>query len=259
MIELYIDPRGEIAIENMEDLLEQYPKYAERAVASALKSEGYRLKEMMKSAIQKGGPDGYKWPNLARVVDILTTAKRSRVRVKNYKWGSSTQLEGKKGRLIKQWKKDSGGKYTQWDKVKKIEKGKKRRVKIWLWQQRGEGYDSRPPAFRAMQKLAGGIRYKYDDSLSMVSVGFVNKYGPVGSNFAQIIRMQASGYETTVSRPLQRMAWALGVRTGRLGSKFKVPARPLIDPIFNQEKGKMADRIENKIMENIARYIAEGK
>lgn len=259
MLEIYIDPRGEAAIENLEKLLERFPKYAERAVASALKSEGYNLKELMKSAIQRGGPEGSKWPDRQRVVDILTTAKRSRVRVKNYKWGYSTQLEGKKGRLIKQWKKGNSGKYTQWDMVKKIEKGKKRRVKIWLWQQRGEGYDSRPPAFRAMQKLAGGIRYRYDDDLSMMSVGFINKYGPVGSNFAQIIRMQAAGYETTVSRHLQRMAWALGVRTGRLGSRFKVPARPLIEPIFNQEKDRMADRIETTFCAAIIRYIAEGK
>ena len=259
MIELYIDSHGEIAIENMGDLLEQYPRYAERAVASALKSEGYNLKEMMQSAIRRGGPDGNKWPERQRVVDILTTAKNSRARVKNFKWGWSTQLEGKKGRLVKQWKKDSRGKYTQWDKVKKIEKGKKRKIKIWLRQQREEGYDSRSLEFRAMQRLEGGIRYRYDDDLSMMTVGFVNKEGPVGAGFARIIKMQASGFETVVSRSLQRMAWALGVRTGRVGSRFRVPARPLIEPIFNHEKSKMVDRIETKFFANIARYIAEGK
>lgn len=231
MIELYIDPRGEIAIENMEELLEQYPRYAERAVASALKSEGYNLKEKMKSAIQRGGPDGQKWQDRQRVVDILTRARNSSARIKNFRWEWSDRIAGRK----------------------------RKRIKKWLWQQRENGYDSRPLEFRAMQRLAGGIRYKYDDNLSMMTVGFINRSGLVGSNFARIIRMQASGYETVVSRAMQKMAWALGLRTGRVGSRFKIPARPLVGPIFNQEKDKMTDRIETTFYAAIIRYIAEGR
>ena len=37
MLEIYLDKRGEAAIENIEDLLKAFPRYADRAVASALR------------------------------------------------------------------------------------------------------------------------------------------------------------------------------------------------------------------------------
>ncbi len=56
--------QGEIGLEDYQNLLALFPGYAARAVASALRSEGYRLQQVIKRSIQTGGPEGSKWPEL---------------------------------------------------------------------------------------------------------------------------------------------------------------------------------------------------
>ena len=64
--EIYINREGEIGLQNLADLMRAYPNYAQRAVASALKSEGYRLKGILQDTIEHGGPENEPWPKLHR-------------------------------------------------------------------------------------------------------------------------------------------------------------------------------------------------
>ena len=62
--EIYFDKRGELAIENIDELVERYPKWADRAINSALASEGFRLKGLIQQAIDSGGPENASWKKL---------------------------------------------------------------------------------------------------------------------------------------------------------------------------------------------------
>ena len=78
--EILIDNRGEAMIENFDDLAAAFPKMAQRAVDSALSSEGYRLKAILQRAIENGGPDGHKWEQLSPYYTRLTKGGQSKWR-----------------------------------------------------------------------------------------------------------------------------------------------------------------------------------
>ena len=53
---------GEYGIENLEQIFEDFPRYAKRALLSALSAEGYRLKKPAERHVDKTGqaqPFGY--------------------------------------------------------------------------------------------------------------------------------------------------------------------------------------------------------
>lgn len=85
---------GEYGIENLEQIFEDFPRYAKRALLSALSAEGYRLKQVMASAIRSGGPGGEKWPQLNPHTGILGKAKRGTV--KNFRLSRKKGQQGKR-------------------------------------------------------------------------------------------------------------------------------------------------------------------
>ena len=136
MLEIHFDRRGEVALENMADLMAAFPRYAHRAINSALASEGFRLKNIVQETIRAGGPGG-SWPELNPHTGILGLAKRRDL--KNYKMG---------------WRGP---------------KGKKRRVKLYWSAAGGKRSTRRNP----LLKLRGAVRYFVDKKTQTMNIGFI--------------------------------------------------------------------------------------
>lgn len=135
MLEIYFDKRGEVAVENLADLLEQWGPTAGRAVNSALSSEGFRLRDVLQRAMQSGGPAGKSWAKLSPHTPVLKQGSR---------------------RWLKNWK-----------MVWRGQKGNKRKGReYWEW----KGL----PIAEPFARLKGGLRYKLNTEESLLSVGFVN-------------------------------------------------------------------------------------
>lgn len=215
MLEIYLDQRGEIAIENMEALLKALPKEAERAKASALKSEGWRLSGLVKEAIRRGGPDGKKWDKLNPHTGVLSRAKKGSV--KNYKM------------------------------VWKGQKGSKKRGR----QYKGSILSTRT---RPLGKLAGAVRYKYDKDMDMVSIGFIQNAG-VSESMLKLAGLHAKGSKTKITARSRIMLFALGFPVKKSTTTLETPARPVIEPIFQQEKDNILINIERKFFKNLDRYF----
>ena len=138
MPELNVDIRGEITFDDYGTILGRFPQYADRAMASALKSEGFRLKNLIRAAVRDGGPAGGQWPKRNPHTYFMNRAGKGG-RVKNY-------------RMV--WK----GK-----------KGSKTRVASY------KGYGHRESkALDPLRKLGPAARYHYDPSISAVTIGFLD-------------------------------------------------------------------------------------
>lgn len=225
MLEIYLDERGEVAIENMEILLKAFPQYANRAVASALNSEGDRLRDLIKTAIKTGGPEGHKWEKLNPHTGVLSRVKAAKekdpkYRLKNYKmvW------RGKKG--------------SKW-------KGKEYKTSILSTKT------------SPMAKLAGAVRYKYDPADQMVNIGFI-RADNISESVFKLARILAKGFKTKITPDSRRMLFAVGFPIKKSTTTFETPARPLIEPVFREEERDIMLNIEKKFMSSILRYM-EGK
>jgi hypothetical protein len=74
--EIHFDKRGELAIENIDELAERYPKLADRAINSALGSAGFELKNALQDAINQGGPEGRSWERLHPYTELIRKRKK---------------------------------------------------------------------------------------------------------------------------------------------------------------------------------------
>lgn len=103
-----------------------------------------------------------------------------------------------------------------------------------------------------LRRFKGGLRYSFSKEDIMASIGFVNPKW--AERFRRLAGLHASGYTTTVSRQMQKKMFALGffISTKRLVT----PARPLVVPVFEEEKTAMLDRISHKFMSSIASHFA---
>ncbi len=90
--EIYLDTRGEAGIENFDDLARHFPKWADRAINSALSSEGHRVLGILKSAFP-GGPPGHSWEKLHPYTMRLRKGYRNRPRKKTPKALTGTQRQ----------------------------------------------------------------------------------------------------------------------------------------------------------------------
>lgn len=137
MLEIYFDDRGELAVDSLPALFKAFPEYAERATASALKSEGHRLKNLLQAAVMARGVQG-EWKKLNPHTGILALGKKRTL--KNYRmvW------KGEKGR-------------------------KKRAPEYW-----GRKLSTKTAP---LSKLRGALRYQYDADMQMVSIGFLQSAG----------------------------------------------------------------------------------
>jgi hypothetical protein len=216
MFELYFDQRGNVGMEECEKLFRAFPKFAPRAVSSAFKSEGNRMREMIKLAIQKGGPNG-EWDKLNPHTPYMRKrhGQRGIQSVKNFRM------------------------------VWKGERGKKTRGR-----QYGRAWVG-TPSYRALQRMAGAVRYKYDPNDMLMSIGFLND----NRKMQEWAKHHAGGTRIAITPRMRRLAFAMGMPLAKDTSEIKVPARPLVNPIFKKEEKNIRQNLQNKIYANIKRYV----
>lgn len=220
MPEIYWDRRGEMAIENMAGLLRQFPEHAERAMASALSSEGYRLKNLLQKAVAEGGVDGG-WPKLNPHTGVLSR-RRSR--------GGGTQTV-KNYRMV--WRGPKGQK-TRVRQYRQVMLSKKQ---------------------KPLARLRGGIRYQVDRRDMSVVVGFVN----TRVRLMQLARFHAEGFSTPITPRMRKMFFAMGFPVARDRKYVTTPARPLVGPVFVREREASLENVRTKYLENVRRYMDEGR
>lgn len=238
MLELYVDNRGEIALENLEELLAKFPEHAERAAASALRSEGWRLQHILKNAIRQNGPENAPWPELNPHTAVLNRGKKRWLK----NWKSVWRTDRKTG------KKHRGREYWEYKTATR---------------QRGGGRSSEKSGMETdiaqrrnpMSKFAGAIRYEYDDSSGLLSVGFVR----ASFQFREMLQRQMAGYATPVTDRTRRRSFALGFPLKKSTSQLVTPPRPLIGPVFAAEQTTIRNNLERQVFERLHHYIGGGK
>ncbi len=107
-----------------------------------------------------------------------------------------------------------------------------------------------PGGKKPLLKLAAATRYQYNDSIKTVTIGpYVMQ--PAQREKAE---MHAAGFTKTVDRPMGKLLAAYGFPV-RTGTVLKTPARPVVGPIFEQEKANIYRNIELNVVNNIYRYL----
>lgn len=253
MIELYIDPRGELAIENVADLLDKYPNAAERAVVAAMKSAGNMLRGEMKSAVEHGGPSGSKWQQLNPHTAIISRANQRLTGtyqglnrpVKLQNFVTRTVIDPKTGQKKKKriyWYQEGGKTATRQRGGGRSEKQNRAQVDI--------------SARRApLLKFKGGLRYNFSNEDALLSIGFINPKW--ADRFRRLTGQHAAGYSTTVSRQMQKKMFALGFPIST--KQLMTPARPLVRPVFEENKAQMIERVSQRFMMAITKHFAGEK
>jgi len=224
MLEITIDRRGEISIENMEYMLDNFPGYATRAIASAMKSEGFRLSQLIKLVIAGRGVDG-SWPDLSPHTGILSRryGKDGRARsVKNYRM------------------------------VWKGEKGHKVRVREYK------------PVMLSTRKnpqdrIKNAIGYLYDENTQTVDVSFQNGlFKSKRDRLRFLLHLQAEGYTKVITPRMRKMLFAMGFPIRKGTTMLKVPKRESIQPVFDQQKNTIVKNLDEKFAAAMNRYIFGG-
>lgn len=106
-----------------------------------------------------------------------------------------------------------------------------------------------------LKKFKGGLRYSFSKEDALVSIGFVNPKW--AERFRRLAGQHASGFTTIVSRQMQKKMFALGFFIST--KQLVTPARPLVVPVFEEEKAAMLDRINQKFMASITKHFAGEK
>lgn len=205
---------GEYGIENLEQIFADFPRYAKRALLSALSAEGFRLKEVVRNAVRSGGPAGERWPQLNPHTGVLNKARRGTV--KNFRLSRKGVKKGEAGKRV----------YREYMTSKK-----------------------RSPLLR----LAGAVRYRVDKDEMYANIGFINDDAK-GYRIQNIISHAAKGYKTPVTPRMRRFAFGLGFPLRKDTTELVAQPRPLIRPIFEKEAGNVVKNLSIRVVNNITRY-----
>lgn len=227
MLEILIDRRGEISVENIEYMIASFPGYANRAIASALKSEGYRLSQILKMVSAAHGVSG-NWPLLNPHTGILD---RMKIR------------KGPKAGQTK-WVKN-----FRW--VWKGEKGKKKRVKEY----RGKILSTKRDPQARIRNIIG---YKFDESTLSVDISVQPSAGTRRNRLRFLMHLQSEGYSRTITPKMRKMLFALGFPVNRQTRELTTPQRALFQPVFDHQKNTIVNNINQKFQDAIRRYIFGG-
>ncbi len=236
-MELYIGKQhGEIGLEDAEALMAKYPKYAERAIASAIKSEGWRLKNVVRDTIRRGGPNG-SWQKLNPHTGVLNKSGGTLA------IGAFSGNYHRFGGWVKNYRK-SKYKFTskgtiKYDKARNIYKGRMLSTKT-----------------APLLKLAGGTRYSYDEGMMVAEIGFLSGHSPGATTV--LAKKHAMGFRVPVTSRSRRWAFGLGFPLKKSTTELVIPPRPVIGPVFEQEKNRIVKNINEKTLANIQRYISGG-
>lgn len=221
-MELYIGRQhGEISLEEAAELMERYPSYAKRAIDSAIKSESWRMKNVIQATIRQGGPGG-KWPKLNPHTGILDRYIKGKW-LKNYRKSRKGIKRGGEARRV--WRDDGG-------LVRKRMSTK-----------------SAP-----LLKLAGGTRYSYDPNLMTASIGFLSGKSPGKTTL--LAKKHALGFRARLTPRARRWAFGLGFPLAKGTTELVIPPRPVVGPVYEREKGNIVRNIGTKVLSNMERYRA---
>ena len=217
MLEIYLDERGEVAIENMEILLKAvFRQYAGqgccvgfevRRVQAAQPGQGrdpggrYRRQQVGKSLI----PIPAFWPGPKRATSRIIRWSGKAKRAARSGFGS-TKMSSCPQNLLR---------FPNW------------------------------------QGLFG---MTMTPDMQMMSIGFIQS-GGVSQSMIKLAGMHAKGFKTKISAKSRKMMFALGFPVKKSTTTLETPARPVIDPVFRQEEGNIMSNIEDKFMASILRYM----
>ena len=223
-MQLYIGTKhGEIGLEDAEQLIAKYPRYFKRAFDHVVKSESWRMRGEIKRAIQQGGAAGSKWPKLNPHTGILNQYDRPGKWMKNYRKSRKGVKRGAEAKRM--WRNEQG------------------LVKPRL------SMKSSP-----LLKLAGGTRYYYDPGMMTATIGFMSSRSPGATTI--LAKKHAMGFSVPVTKRSRRRAFGLGFPLSKEKTQIKIPARPVVGPVFEQEKGAIVQNVNHGVLSNIQSLVA---
>jgi hypothetical protein len=211
MAEIYVGTKhGEFGIEEWKELIGRFPKHADRAIASAVRSEGHRMQQMIKMSIMLQGIFGLDLPPLHPHTYGIKKAKQ-RERRRNLKIEKGVNVRKRRYPAGKHHEVDSG--------------------------------------MKPLQRLAGSIRYTYDDSIKTATVG------PLDPKWRGLMKKHAAGYTTPIDNRMRKMMFAAGFPLSKGTIQLKVPPRPIVSKVFEKEKATIMKNVAEKALRNIYRYL----
>jgi len=216
-------------LKGLDELIRKTQKLSalvDRAANSALSSIGYRLKQEAKTAVQ-GNSLG--WQGLSYPTLILRTARPN----PNYVPMSRAQSK---------FMRTMGVKDNSYIKFSR----------------------SRNPAGSKAWGLLGNLpAYKVAKGQGYVEFGFMSgTFGKkasggknvIGNSIRDIALKLTMGSEITVTEDMQRFLAGLGFFR-RIGSRMKIPGRPLIVPVFERARGNIPGWFADKFNERFQSYV----
>lgn len=216
MAEFWIGAKnGEFGLDEWSELLSRFPQFADRAISSALRSEGSRMQKLIKLEIRRGGPNGQRWPTLSPHAYPIRLAKE------RYREIQASRHKGVK-----------------------IGKGREFVMRI----HGGKHHEMSSGQF-PLQKLAGAIRYAYDAAIKTATIG------PLQSSWRHLFKQVATGYQVPVTPRMRKLLFAVGMPLTKETTVLNVPPRPVVGPVFQTEKQRIIANIQQKSIRNIYRYL----
>lgn len=94
-------------------------------------------------------------------------------------------------------------------------------------------------------KLKQAVRYKYYDDSNRVVLGWIGKSAEYLATYHE------KGFSYPVTGKARRFFWALGIPMSKGHSRFYIPARPTIGPIYKQYQSKIPVYMEDRIMSHL--------
>jgi hypothetical protein len=211
MAEIYIGTKhGEFSLEAWQELTARFPQFADRAIASSVRSEGARMQKMIKTAMMMQRLFGLDIPPLSPHTAYIKAAVR-RERRRNLR----------------------------------IEKGVKVRKRKTP---EGKHHEIESPV-NPLQRLAGSIRYQYNDAIKTATVG------PLDEKWRGLMKMHAQGFSLNITPRSRRFHFAVGMPLAKGTTQLRVPPRPIIAMIFQRERDQIIKNVQEKTHRNIYRYL----
>jgi hypothetical protein len=205
---------------NFEATVSRFPGFSERALSSAIKSEAYRMRNMVQSSNTLGGAKSKPYAELSPHYIPIRQSKKS--------WG-------------RQWmrnpKRISPGYYRRKTKMEKEVK------------KAGGHFEQTQEGLRALRRIGNMVRYEYNPDNKTATVGYLDK------RVADRMNLHAEGYSVHITSRMRRMLFAAGMPLQKGTSELKVPARPIVEPVFEQEKDRIINNVKLKTLRNIYRYL----
>lgn len=214
MNEFFVDTKhGEFGLEEWSELIGRFPNHADRAIASALKSEGSRLRKIIQMCIRQGGPPGAPWlPLHPRTLTVKAHRRREA------RWAAKEA------------------------KGVKVRAATKRKY-------RGVPSEMAWGAAKPFQKAIGATQYYYDDDIKTVSIGFLKD-----TKIRYLMSKHAEGFTYKVDSRMRKFLALHGFPV-KESTTLKVPARPVVGPVFEKEKATILKNVKEKSMRSIYRYL----